>query len=639
VPRHKGQLMGSGRWWACALIGALLLASCASDSGDQSGEPGARSPLRDGPLPEPVAYRESPEGITLADPAFEPLPDARADFGRLGGAVYQIEIPDDWNRRLVMWMHGFEEFASEANAAPPDFRRYLIANGYAWAASSYSSSSLIPQRGADETAALWDYFVRAHGRPDWTYASGLSMGGWSSHIAAERYGNRYDGALALCGAVGTVPGMRISTEYFVVGAYVAGVSQAEYDASPDVGRLIDERIRPALEDPGNRAIFDSIMVDVTGGLRAYAVEGIHDEMDTNFDRARVAVAAGFAPPRDEPYQLGPDSFVTSDEFNREAIVIPPSKAYEDFSEGMEVTGDLAMPMITMHTTGDGQVPINQAQILRDRVEAAGRSDLLVQRVIEDPGHCGFTTSEQEAAFQALVDWVEHGVEPKGTNLDVDDLIRLDRTFEDDARASTSDEPHVTFSGRATLDGEPHDARWMGAVVLDNGLVTPCNVSLPPSEGGSYEIGVYTNQALAGCGRPGSEVLLWTYANDTKLFATATVPWPSTESVSFDVEFALTSPQGAAPTITEFTGQVYAGDSGRRLGAGGRVEANVSSTLCGVASIRGSEQYIISVVGPDAIPGCTAGGEISFVVDGDPATETATNSPDQSTHLDLTVPTS
>jgi hypothetical protein len=60
-------------------------------------------------------------------------------------------------------------------------------------------------------------------------------------------------------------------------------------------------------------------------------------------------------------------------------------------------------------------------------------------------------------------------------------------------------------------------------------------------------------------------------------------------------------------------------------------------LCGVASIRGSETYIISVAGPDAIPGCTAGGRITFVVDGDTATETATNSPDQSTHLDLTVP--
>ena len=52
-----------------------------------------------------------------------------------------------------------------------------------------------------------------------------------------------------------------------------------------------------------------------------------------------------------------------------------------------------------------------------------------QRVIEDAGHCGFSTGEQEAALEALVVWVERDLEPEGTNLDVDDLTSLDRTFE------------------------------------------------------------------------------------------------------------------------------------------------------------------------------------------------------------------
>jgi hypothetical protein len=165
---------------AAVLVSLLAALGCTSvrsavPARSATTDPGER------PAPAPVEVRPEPEGITLADPAFEPLPGARAEFGRLGGAVYQIEIPDEWNSRLVMWMHGFGEFAPEANVGPPDFRRYLIANGYAWAASSYSSTSLIPQRGADETAALWDHFVREHGRPDFTYASGLSMGGWSSH--------------------------------------------------------------------------------------------------------------------------------------------------------------------------------------------------------------------------------------------------------------------------------------------------------------------------------------------------------------------------------------------------------------------------------------------------------------------------
>jgi pimeloyl-ACP methyl ester carboxylesterase len=624
----------------------LVVSACSgSDGGSDGGSgdgPGSedatgRGSRRAEPLPEPVAYADSPDGVTLADPALEALPGATVETGRLGGAVYQIEVPDDWNGGLVMWMHGYAELAAEANVAPPDFRRYLIGNGYAWAASSYSSTSFIPQRGADETAALWDHFVAGHRRPDHTYAAGFSMGGWSAKIAAERYADRYDGALALCGATGTVPGLRVSPDYLVVGAFVAGVRQADIDADTDISRLVAERIRPALADPARRAEFDRIMVDLTGGPRAFAVEGIHDEEDTNFQRAVVVASTGLLPQPEAPYRLGPDGPVTSEDFNDAAIVVPTGDAYADYSAGMEVTGDLAMPLLTLHTTGDGQVPINQALVLRDRVAAAGQSDRLVQRVIEDPGHCGFTTGEQEAAFQALVDWVEHGERPPGTDLG-DDLTHLDRTFEDHSRtAPPPPGSQVTIQGRARLDGRPLTARWIGAVVVHDGLVTACNVTLPPSEEGRYEIAVFTEEASAGCGRPGAQVVLWTFAGDQTLNATAALPWPSdSAATSFDVDFATGDPSGAVGTHTGVSGEVY-DDGGHRHPTGTRVEAFVGSTLCGVASVRDNGFFILSVSGPDAVPGCTAGGEVRFEVDGRPATETAVNAPDQPAHLDLTAP--
>ena len=43
--------------------------------------------------------------------------------------------------------------------------------------------------------------------PDRTYVIGLSMGGAAGHIAAERYADRFDGVLALCGAAGATPGL------------------------------------------------------------------------------------------------------------------------------------------------------------------------------------------------------------------------------------------------------------------------------------------------------------------------------------------------------------------------------------------------------------------------------------------------
>src|SRR3990170_4168534 len=113
-------------------MAAVAAIACGDDSDRARSTSTATSELR--PLPSPVAFRQEPEGVTLADPAFEPLPGARADFGRLGGAVYQIEVPDNWNGRLVLEMHGFEELRPEASVSAPDIRTYLILHGYAWGA-------------------------------------------------------------------------------------------------------------------------------------------------------------------------------------------------------------------------------------------------------------------------------------------------------------------------------------------------------------------------------------------------------------------------------------------------------------------------------------------------------------------------
>jgi pimeloyl-ACP methyl ester carboxylesterase len=348
--------------------------------------------------------------VTLRDPAFAPLPGAHADFGRLGGTVYQIEVPARWSGRLVLFMHGYGELRPVAGVSPPGIRRYLIDQGFAWGASSFSSTSLIPGRAADETAALWDYFARKYGRPTRTYVTGQSMGGMATHIAAERYGNRFDGALALCGSAGQTPAVSGEADFFVAGAYAAGVSQKEFDRNTDVGSLIRNRILPALRRPRASRRFEDIMVSLTGGPRPFDREGFRLEEQTNWQRAELLVAAGLAPNRHTVYHLGPPSTVTSREFNRRVIRLRTNDAtLRAFLAGNETSGKLQMPLVTLHTTGDGQVPIEQARILQRRVDVAGRNHLLVQRVIRDPGHCGFTNTEWDASLQALVRWVEHRV--------------------------------------------------------------------------------------------------------------------------------------------------------------------------------------------------------------------------------------
>jgi hypothetical protein len=631
---------------AVADVRALLSSACGiarSEGGSQRcARRIARAALRAGPvaapLPPPVPYAGEP-GVGLGDPAFEPMPGARADFGRLGGAVYQIEMPERWNGRLVLHMHGYEEYGAEATVAPPDLRAWLILHGYAWGASSFSSTAWIAGRSADETAALWDFFTRRYGRPCFTYVTGISMGGAASHVAAERYPDRFDGSLALCGATGFEDGAKSGGNYVAAGAYVAGITRAEFDASPSRVALIAARIRPALADPVAHARFEDLLLQTTGGPRAFDREGFHAEEATNWRRAQMLLAAGIAKNADTVYpDPGLDAAAVRLATNEDLL--------RTFSEGNETTGAIAMPLLSLYTTGDGQVPIEQSRALRRRADAAGRSDLLVQRVFRDAGHCGFSTEEQEASFQDLVRWVERGEKPAGDDVLVDDLRTLDGRFERSPRPGTPEADtvpgaadRVVLTGRATLDGAPFDAPFLGAVVRRDGLVAPCQYTLPSVQDGHYEITVLADAEVSGCGAPGAEIALWTFASGTRLWSGTWVPWPGGGATApFDAAFTTSAPEGAVPPTSDFLGEVFRG--GERLPHGTPIEAYVGRTLCGVASTRRTGSYggyILSVVGPDSVAGCTLGAPLRFRVGGERATTTVANAPDAGSALDLLLP--
>jgi pimeloyl-ACP methyl ester carboxylesterase len=625
---------------------ALLALAACTDDGRSSPTADAARPA--GSLPRPVEVRQEPEGVTLADPAFDPLPGAEADFGRLGGAVYQLEVPEKWNRKLVLWMHGFEDFGTEAGVSAPDIRAYLIAQGYAWGASSFSSTSWIPGRSSDETAALWDHFATRHGRPDRTYVIGLSMGGAAGHIAAERYANRFDGVMALCGAAGATSGLTDGANQFVAAAYVAGVTQREFDASPDKRALIRDRIRPALQDSSRRDRFERIMVDLTGGPRPFDREGFRDSEETNWRRLELSVASGVVPQRNEPYRLGPTSGITDQEFNRSVLRLHTNdELLRAFVEGNEVSGDLQVPLLTLHSTGDGQVPIEQARIERRRVDGAGRGDLLVQRVIRDLGHCGFTSTEWVATFEALVDWVETGVKPDGVDVLTEDLDAPSPSFELQPRPGTPEaegvagaKDRVVVRGTATVDGKPFDARWLGARVLRDGLTVACQLALVPVVDGAFELTVVADSEAYGCGTAGAAISFWTYVGDAQLNSTDVVTWPgdgATERLS--VTFSTVAATGSAPPVMEFAGDVL-GSDGRYARPGTRIEAYAGSTLCGVGSTRSTGSfsgYTLAAAGPTARPGCASDATLTFRVDGKPVAQTVSNAPgSHRSPFDLTV---
>lgn len=589
------------------------------------------------PVPSPVTIAQEPEqGFTLADPALEALAGATVETGYLGGTAYQIEIPDAWNGRLVMYMHG-NDIDTTLHVYPPRNRGYLIRNGYAWASSSYSVNVFVVSGlAADETAALWDLFVEKHGVPQRTYVMGDSMGGAATVTAAERHGDRYDGALALCP---DAPPSDVATDFFVIGAFVAGVTQQEFDAS-DPAAIIGGRIRPALQDPVVRERFEDLWIDRSGGPRPFDRKSIR----VNEEQLWIYAVGNATNPSisndTKIYELGPSAGVSADEFNRGVIRFKGEPSRDKYAANNAVTGKLQIPLITMQPTGDNLTVFSESQEIRRRVEAAGNEDLLVQRAVQSPFHCfsrGLSALELQQGFEDLVAWVEQGKKPEGEDLlgEVSDagdrFTSAPRIDSDEGAKVPGAADRIVVVGSVTLDGAPITEGFLWAIVEKDGFLSACSYEFPVLTDGRYEMPVAADTEVLGCSSMGARIgLLYFIDGETFVAARAiNLPIPGTR-IQFDAAFSRARPAGykGSGSFEDLSNTSIGGDlldaSGRPLPAGTRVEAFIGSRLCGryvsppmIMTFAEPTTFNINVARPEAVPECEAGADVELRVNGSP----------------------
>lgn len=621
-------------------VGALaLVVSLATCSGDKKA-PAVTSPTPRA-IPSPVAVPPATAaGFTLADPTLDALRGASIEFGHLGGMTYQIEMPNQWNGRLVTYTHG-NDIATELSVYPPVNRQWLIEHGYAWASASYTVNvAYVSGVAADETAALWDLFAQKHGRPQYSYAMGDSMGGAAAFTAAERYADRYDGALPLCA---DAPPSRVEGDFFYAAAYIAGVTQAEYEAS-DIGAIIDARVKPALRDPAARKRFDGLWTDISGGRRPFAAEGVAVYLPNLWTYAIGNVLPGIDGNADVQYKLGGTAGVSSDEFNKNVIrvkTVPGADTYEDVNR---ITGDIKIPTLTIQPTGDALTVFSSSQELRRRVEAKGHGELLVQRAIQSPQHCfdrGMSDVEIAESFQALVDWVEQGKKPAGEDLlgDISNagakFTRSPRLGSDAAAHVPGADQRVTLHGAVKLDGQAVDDAFMWAMVRKDGMLRACSYGRIAIDNGTYGMAIAADAETAGCGAPGSEVIVGLFTDD-RFVAEQAFSWPQASGdATFDVTFSHAHPVGVAGSEEAIFGTAFSGKlldaRDAPLGPGTKVEAYIGATRCGAFAVPpvkmvfdDTQGYTINVAAPETIPGCTKDGTIQFRINGDDTGITAVN---------------
>jgi dienelactone hydrolase len=124
---------------------------------------------------------------------------------------------------------------------------------------------------------------------------------------------------------------------------------------------------------------------------------------------------------------------------------PTIGSVESWNLGFETPhpdGALRIPVLTLHTTGDGVVPQANEQALASAVREAGAERFLRQLFVGRAGHCSFTAAEQIAALQVLLQRLRSGAWPNDLSpaiLDTDARrlgTRLNAVDESDAYRTT-----------------------------------------------------------------------------------------------------------------------------------------------------------------------------------------------------------
>lgn len=432
-------------------VGAVAIAGCGGSSQTRSpasatapsASATAQGASRDGwQTPRRLAVTPAPLRFRVADVRLDPLSNADVYTGTYedGNASYEIEVPKDWNGSVVYFAHGFRGNVAELTVGPPPIREYLVRNGYAWAASSYSANGYDPGAGARDTYALRDVFAAKAGTPKRSYIYGQSMGGHITSLSLEMYPTAYDGALSECGAVSGHEVLDYFASWAALAGYFAGrdLFGLANDASKLIAVLRND-VGSILGPPNNltakgKAFADAIE-QLTGGPRPFFREGFVVNYVLNFGlllqaAAQPQITNAVAENQGTAYTVDEGYGVSAEDLNRGVARIAADPAYRDraaYPEFADLSGNIQRPYLTIHGTGDLFVPISLEQSYRRTVDAAGAGDMLVQRVMRRAGHCTFSQEERIKAFDDLVNWVERGQKPAGDDV-LGDLSDAGRAF-------------------------------------------------------------------------------------------------------------------------------------------------------------------------------------------------------------------
>ncbi len=439
---HPGRLTHRIAQTGIALAAVSLIAACGGS---------------DDPAPIPEETRAQDTRSFTADATvttFAAMPAAAGDVtdmattsrwaGVLGGAAYRVEVPANWNGKLVMYAHGYAGTGAALGVGPPSIRRYLVQNGYAWASSSYSKNYYDVRVGVEDTNALANEFIKIAAKnsrtltaPTKIYITGHSMGGHITAAAIEDEAQatavnkvKYAGAVPMCGVLGDTELFNQFAAMQVTAQALAGLPSYPTDKFAEIKTMVDTALFTTFPSVPTAAgaKYLSVVKGITGGDRpmfdlgiafggsfpsAYGTFG-SDGTVTGILNKNVLDTRAYT------YTITGD-VAGSTALNAAVLKLTAATdANRLRTDGLrwipKANGEFKIPVVSIHTLGDLFVPFSMEQVYQKRVAAKGNSGWLVQRAIRGVSHCDFTVAEQVAAFDDMIKWERDGIKPAGDDV-------------------------------------------------------------------------------------------------------------------------------------------------------------------------------------------------------------------------------
>ena len=412
-------------------------------------------------------------GLGLATPALagnQPgscATTARTLTGTLAdGATYEIQVPANWNCTLFLYSHGYVAPGSPNPAqdvGDPVTGGWLLGHGYALAGSSYASTGWAIQQALPDQIATLNVFDQQVGTPAQTIAWGHSLGGIITAGLIQDYPNRFSAALPMCGVLsGGVATWNTALDSEVAFQQLIDPSVEVVnitDPGPNLAAA-DEAATAAQQTAQGRARLALVAAlgDTPGWFTPLSAEPAANDYaaqeanqylwDTEIDfpfvyalRAELEARAGGNPSwttgvnffsqlaasadlrevialyRAAGLNLGADLA----RLNGAARISADPSAVRYLAQYISFNGHLPVPVLTMHTTGDGLVVPENEQAYASVVQRAGDGGLLRQIFVSRAGHCAFTPAETITAAQVLLSrlatgrWNDQALQPTALN--------------------------------------------------------------------------------------------------------------------------------------------------------------------------------------------------------------------------------